>query len=902
MTHGLNFDPEQTERAIDQMMHFVGAVLEPDGLYELRPTPPKGYGSVWAAPGDFRDHVAILMGWNRGGVNPYFSLNPRRAPGCRKGEDSLPGSVVVADFDETIELDAAKARIAAAGLPLPTAIVSTSPGHWHTYWRLDSRLPDLATHKRIQQALSDKLGTCPNVCSHQQVMRLPGPFCNVKPDRPTHPRVVLVECDPNRIYPAALFPMADPMPEIVPVPLEELAIKIEKGSLSDASRALVEDSVLFEHSGRRMSIFKAAGDMNARGWTQADATAVLVGVGVKLGLEREDVADIPRQVRNAFSRPSTPGYAAAETIYLDVEASAPQPIADASGEYDADLEALPLPSPPRLPPRPSRALSHGLIGTFMARVEEETEAHPVALAVSFMTAFGNVIGRGPHTMVGRTRHGTNMFAAIIGNTGTGRKGTGGDIVTDVVRYADAKWADNCQSPNLVSGEGVVDALRDPVTKLVPKKGAARGDVEEVVLDWGKEDKRLLITATEFASTLHACRRENSVLSQTLREAWDGKTLSTMAKNSGRTATNPHLSIIAHVTRQELMRSAREADIYGGLFNRFLFVLSDRVRLLPHGGQLNDLGGVYEAMKEHIRYARSVGQMVRSEAANAIWEDEYPRLTTATGSDIVSAVLSRAEAQVLRLSMLMALASGRATIEADDLLAALDLWRYSEASARIVFKGDNDALFDRLVDLIRENPGVSRSVLHKKIGWKVTASTFLGTLSRLQASGLARHESVKTTGRPIEKWFPTTPGGKDEKQEKGRRRRPAAPERAFPTFPSADHDLSPPGNHRVEPQPAQTLPSREEREVPMPAMPPSGGHEVPAPIPSPKRSGIRWPGRELTSVIRPPAQPQPSPAPDPVYERRRLTPQEIMARVRAASKARSQESTEPSPASPPAEPS
>jgi len=254
-------------------------------------------------------------------------------------------------------------------------------------------------------------------------------------------------------------------------------------------------------------------------------------------------------------------------------------------------------------------------------------------------------------------------------------------------------------------------------------------------------------------------------------------------------------------------------------------------------------------------------------------------------------------------MLMALAAGRATIEQDDLEAALDLWRYSEASARAVFAGDNDALFDRLLVLIHETPGITRSVLHKKVGWKVPAPTFLGALSRLQTSGLARRESVKTGGRPIEKWFPATPGGKDEKQEKGRRRRPAAPERAFPTFPSADHDLSPPGNHPVAPQPAQTLPPREEREVPVPAMPPSGSHEVPAPSPSPspspKRSGIRWPGRELTSVIRPPAQPQPSPAPS---EPRRNTPAEIMARVRAASKARSQESTEPSPASPPAEPS
>lgn len=807
MTEGLDFTTEETERAKHQLDRFIRALLDPDALYEIRPVPPRpGIGSIWAKPDEFGGHISTLMQWNRAGINPYFSINARRTPGCRDGSGSLPGSLVVADFDEPIELAELKARLASAGLPAPTAIVCTSPDHFHTYWRLDAPLPDLATHKRIQQGLADTLHTCPNVCSHQQVMRLPGPFCNVKPDRPSHPRVLLIECDPARIYPASLFPMTDPMPEIVPVPLEQLAIKIATGSMSDASRALIENSTLFEDSGRRMSIFKAARDMNARGWSLKNATDVLVSVGGKLGLEREDISDIPRQVRNAFSRPSNPGYAAAETITLDVEASAPRPAADMGSEYDADLEALPLPLPPPMPPRPSLALSHGIIGTFMDRVEEETEAHPVALGVSFITAFGNCIGRSPHAMVGCTRHGSNLFSVVVGNTGTGRKGTGGDIVTAVVRYADSYWADRCQSPNLVSGEGVIDALRDAVTKFEQKKGGGPNDVEEVVLDWGVSDKRLMIVCAEWVAALRAASRESSTLSQTLREAWDGKTLRTMAKNTPRTATDPHLSIIAHVTRQELIKALRDTDIYGGLFNRCLFVLSERARLLPHGGDLDDLREILEPIKARIEFARGVGRMVRSDAANRLWEREYERLTTATGSDLISAVLSRAEAQTLRLSMLMALAAGRATIEKEDLEAALDLWRYSEASARAVFAGDNDALFDRLLVLIHETPGITRSALHKKVSWKVPAPTFLGTLSRLQAIGLARSEVVKTGGRPTEKWFPENPRGKEEKQEKGRRRRRRAPEEAFPPFPPSHPApaTASAGGSAAEPQPDQSL--------------------------------------------------------------------------------------------------
>jgi hypothetical protein len=272
-----------------------------------------------------------------------------------------------------------------------------------------------------------------------------------------------------------------------------------------------------------------------------------------------------------------------------------------------------------------------VIGTFLQRVEHETEAHPVALAGTLLAAIGNCIGRGPHAIVGRTYHFTNLFVAIVGNTGTGRKGTGGDIVTDCMKPADPEWAQWCQSPNLVSGEGVIEALRDPIIKMIAKKGAGPDDFEPTTVDPGVVDKRLLITSSELASALKAANRENSILSQTIREAWDGKTLRTMAKNCARTATDPHLSIVGHVTRQELVKVARESDIFGGTYNRFLFLLSDRARLLPHGGDLDDLGTVPARLADAIAFARGVGRVQRSAAADRLWESVYAELTTPVGS-------------------------------------------------------------------------------------------------------------------------------------------------------------------------------------------------------------------------------------------------------------------------------
>ena len=761
---GLDFTQDEIEIAVERLRHFLDAVLEPDGLYEIRPVPHTAGGSIWTTPPDLPDHIPVLMAWNRSRVNPYFSLNPRKARGATKGIDTLPGALVVADFDSGMTLAEAGAKIAAAGLPPATAVIQTSASHWHFYWRLAERLPNLESHKRIQRGLAEALATCPNVCSHQQVMRLPGPFCNVKPDRPAMPRVQIVECDPNRIYDANVFPMTSPEPAFEAVALYRLAITIQKGSLSDASRALVETATLFPNKGRRASIFEAARDMHARGWELSQAAGVLMAVGARLGLEPDDQADIPRQVRNAFATPANPGYAVAETATIQFPTAWSVSAAANDDDYDAELEALPLPEAAALPPRPALALSHGVIGDFMRRVEHETEAHPVALATTLLVALGNVIHRGPHYVVGRTRHHVNLFLAVVGNTGAGRKGTGGDIVADCVRPADPYWAEFCQSPNLVSGEGVIDALRDRVEKIVPTKGGGPDEFETIVVDPGVEDKRLLITCAELVSAFKAGNRENSVLSQTLREAWDGKTLRTMAKNAARTATDPNLSIIGHATRQELVKVARESDIFGGTYNRFLFVLSERARLLPHGGDLDDLGTVPARIADVVTFARTVGRMRRTPEADRLWERVYGELTSATGSDLLAAVLSRGEAQTLRLSMLMALAAGRAEITADDLAAALDLWRYSAASARVIFAGVHDALFNKIIETIRSEPGITRTALYRRIGRSTGSTALVEALARVRASGLATSEKVPTRGRYVEKWTAAGPQADPETED------------------------------------------------------------------------------------------------------------------------------------------
>ena len=90
----------------------------------------------------------------------------------------------------------------------------------------------------------------------------------------------------------------------------------------------------------------------------------------------------------------------------------------------------------------------------------------------------------------------------------------------------------------------------------------------------------------------------------MRNAWDGKTLQTMAKNSPLRATGAHIGIVGHITKQELLRHIAATELANGFFNRFMVVAVQRSKTLPFGGQLagEDLDRVRERVRLAARFA------------------------------------------------------------------------------------------------------------------------------------------------------------------------------------------------------------------------------------------------------------------------------------------------------------
>lgn len=217
------------------------------------------------------------------------------------------------------------------------------------------------------------------------------------------------------------------------------------------------------------------------------------------------------------------------------------------------------------------AALHGLAGDIVKTIEPHTESDQVAILVQLLVAFGNCLGRSPYFMAEADRHGMNLNAALVGETSKGRKGTSWGHSRRLFQSVDAEWTENRILNGLSSGEGLIWAVRDEITKdeAIREKGRATGEYQRVVIDLGVKDKRLLVLESEFASTLRVMSREGNTLSAIIRQAWDSGNLRTMTKNSPAQATGAHVSIIAHITRDELCRLIDTTEASNGFCNRFL---------------------------------------------------------------------------------------------------------------------------------------------------------------------------------------------------------------------------------------------------------------------------------------------------------------------------------------------
>ncbi len=398
---------------------------------------------------------------------------------------------------------------------------------------------------------------------------------------------------------------------------------------------------------------------------------------------------------------------------------------------------------------------YGVAGETVKAIEPHSEADPVALLVNFLTAFGSVVGDKPYFKVEAALHPMRIFGVLVGETSKARKGTSWDYIKNLFGGLDEDWKHAIQS-GLSSGEGLIWAVRDEITKRQPIKQKGRIiDYEDVVIDPGTTDKRLLIVEAEFASTLRVLGREGNTLSAIIRNAWDTGDLQSLTKNSQARATGAHISIIGHITKDELLRYLTNTEAANGFGNRFLWFCVRRSKSLPFGGKIQEVDFVplVKKVKAAIDFAKQTEEIKWSKEASLLWAKIYPDLSEGKVG-LTGALTARAEANVTRLACIYALLDKSTVIEPEHLLAAVAVWDYAENSVAFIFRSmTGDPLANDILEALGSKPeGMTRTDVSNYFGRNKSSEQISAALEVLQGLGRVKSESVPTAGRSKELWF------------------------------------------------------------------------------------------------------------------------------------------------------
>ncbi len=395
----------------------------------------------------------------------------------------------------------------------------------------------------------------------------------------------------------------------------------------------------------------------------------------------------------------------------------------------------------------------GIAGDVVRLIEPTTESDPAAILFQFLGMFGSIVGRGPHWIVEDTQHFTNLFVSIVGDTAKARKGTGYDRVRKVFEGMEPEWDERVKS-GLSTGEGLIWAVRDPVLEMVAIKEKGKPTTyEEQMVDPGIDDKRLLVIEPEFARVLSAGQRQGNTLTAVMREAWDGKPVGIMTKTKTASCKVPHVSIISHITKEELLRCLTDTETANGYANRFLFVCARRSKILPFGGERIDWAETRVGLQSAINNARRTTELPFDSEAREIWAVAYEQLSAA-GGGLYGSVTARAESQTRRLACLYALLDESPYIRATHLLAGLEAWRYCADSCRSIF-GDTmgDPTADAILILLRRTPdGITRTELFQHFQKHKKSEEIGRALHVIQKAGKASSTREETAGRPTERWY------------------------------------------------------------------------------------------------------------------------------------------------------
>jgi hypothetical protein len=236
-------------------------------------------------------------------------------------------------------------------------------------------------------------------------------------------------------------------------------------------------------------------------------------------------------------------------------------------------------------------------------------------------------------------------------------------------------------------------------------------------------------------------------------------LAILTRASPARASTAHITVIGHITQDELRRHTTSIELANGYLNRILIIACRRQRLLPEGGHPDPLAGtgLTRLLAATLKHAQTAGQIRLDPDARELWHHAYHQLARPLPGP-VGQITARAEAHVIRLALLYTLADGQRQIATTHLTAALALQDYAARSAAWALTGaTGQPLAEQIHAVLRQHPGgLTRSQISQTLNHNQPAGQIDHALHALHAAGRVTTTQIPTGGRPAQLWTATSP--------------------------------------------------------------------------------------------------------------------------------------------------
>lgn len=573
-----------------------------------------------------------------------------------------------------------------------------------------------ALHRRIGEMLNRQAGyelaDERALDAGTRIMRLPPCVNSKRQDRPRRSRTVHYQDEAIRLDDLAAIAggiPAAPEPAAVAVGDRTMPDRMEDQIVAAVAPAYVE--------GKRHALAFALAGMLATGGVAQAQTARIVD---RVAAGDPELTDRRKAVDTTYERLAsgrrTAGYTALRAVLpqdtlayvgklLDdwraatgatVTFGGGEPVATAD---DADLARWYM----TVDPLPDEA-RFGLVGEWIDLAAPTTEAADQFHAISFLTVCAAVAGRRFWQHYSGTLH-ANLFALLVGNTGTSRKDTSINRVMSVVTSAQNDPTRMIAPPfhvetEVASAEGLIHALRD--------------------------HPLMLLRLSEFTSLLYKAKRSGSGnLFDAFIHLYDCPSeFKNPSKNNPAVAVMPTLSVLAATQPARLAQQMDSEALASGFGNRFLIVPGVGKASMADPPPLDKRRAVdlYAEVVERFDSlydgnGRQPVEIAMDDACRLRWQEYYDRTQEEQRADDgLSEMRTRYPTNTRKIAMLLAMLDGERRILPRHLDAALAFteWSWQQIQRLMVDWGVSvDAQIENRINVVLAGGPLPKRILRQR---------------------------------------------------------------------------------------------------------------------------------------------------------------------------------------------